>query len=280
MLNVRLPSPVVELHDERLTAAGVRVLLKRDDLVHPEVPGNKWRKLKYNVPLAVSAGTLLTFGGAYSNHLRAVAAAGHHYGFNTIGVVRGEEHLPLNPSLAYAVSRGMHLTYLDRATYRAKTSPLVLDRLHQEFGDFHLLPEGGGNPAAVRGCAELLAELAEPYDILLCAVGTGTTLAGLTTGSQPTIGVPVLKASLEDDIVALQQTAFGERVGDWRLLAGYHFGGYAKRTPVLDAFIDDFVSRHGLALDWVYEAKMMYALFDQVRQGAFSTGTTIVALIN
>jgi 1-aminocyclopropane-1-carboxylate deaminase len=280
VLDVQLPSPVSELHDDRLTAAGVRVLLKRDDLIHPEIPGNKWRKLKYNVPLAVEAGTLLTFGGAYSNHLRAVAAAGHHYGFNTIGVVRGEECEPLNPSLAYAASRGMRLTYLDRTTYREKTSPRVLDRLRQEFGDFHLLPEGGSNPAALRGCAELRTEITDPHDVLLCAVGTGTTLAGLAVGPQLTIGVPVLKASLEDDIVALQRAAFGERVGNWRLEPGYHFGGYAKRTPALDSFIDDFSSKHGLALDWVYEAKMMYALFDQVREGAFSPGTTVVALIN
>jgi 1-aminocyclopropane-1-carboxylate deaminase/D-cysteine desulfhydrase-like pyridoxal-dependent ACC family enzyme len=174
----------------------------------------------------------------------------------------------------------MRLTYLDRTAYRAKNSPAVLARLHQEFGDFELLPEGGSNPAGLRGCAELLTELTEPYDALVCAVGTGTTLAGLAAGPQLTIGVPVLKASLEADIVALQQATFGGRVGDWRLLAGYHFGGYAKRTPVLTSFIDDFEARHGLLLDWVYEAKMMYALFAEVRRGAFSTGTTIVALIN
>ncbi|MFI5708631.1 1-aminocyclopropane-1-carboxylate deaminase/D-cysteine desulfhydrase [Kribbella sp. NPDC051620] len=276
MLDVQLPSPLSELHDDRLDSAGVRVLLKRDDLIHPEVPGNKWRKLKYNLGPALEAGTLLTFGGAYSNHLRAVAAAGHHYGFATIGVVRGEEHLPLNPSLAYAAAHGMRLTYLDRTTYR---SP-VLEHLHQEFGDFHLVPEGGANPAAVRGCTEILTEIDEPYDALFCAVGTGTTLAGLAADPQAVIGVPVLKASLESDVVALQQAAFGERVGNWRLLDDYHFGGYARRTPALDAFIDDFTARHTLILDWVYEAKMMYALFDQVRRRAFQPGTTIVALIN
>jgi 1-aminocyclopropane-1-carboxylate deaminase len=281
VLNLQVPSPVSELSDDRLTDRGLRVLLKRDDLVHPEIPGNKWRKLKYNLAPALEAGTLLTFGGAYSNHLRATAAAGHHYGFDTIGVVRGEEHRPLNPSLAYAVSHGMRLTYLDRSSYRAKTSPLVLDRLRQEFGDFHLVPEGGSNPAAVRGCAELPSEITEPFDVLFCAVGTGSTLAGLAAGTrQPVIGVPVLKASLEDDIVALQQLAYGSRVGNWHLDPDYHFGGYAKRTPTLDAFIDDFRLRHGLLLDWIYEAKMLYALFDQVHRGSFPPGTTIVALIN
>ncbi|NEA33496.1 pyridoxal-phosphate dependent enzyme [Streptomyces sp. SID13031] len=281
MLDLQLPSPVAELRDELLAARGVRVLLKRDDLIHPEIPGNKWRKLKHNVAPAVEAGRLLTFGGAYSNHLRATAAVGHHYGFDTIGVVRGEEHLPLNPSLAYAVSRGMRLTYLDRTSYRLKTSAVVLDTLRGEFGDFYLLPEGGSNPAALRGCAELPAEITEPFDAVFCAVGTGGTLAGLAAGArQPVIGVPVLKAALEDDIIALQQATYGDRVGDWHLEPDYHFGGYAKRTPSLDSFIEDFDSRHDLLLDWVYEAKMMYALFDQVHRGHFAPGTTVVALIN
>lgn len=280
---LELPSPVLGIRDERLDEWGVRVLLKRDDLIHPEIPGNKWRKLKYNVEAARGVGTLLTFGGAYSNHIRATAAVGYYNGFDTIGVIRGEEHLPLNPSLAYAVQRGMRLTYLDRTSYRAKTSAAVINGLHREFGDFYLLPEGGSNSAAVRGCAELPAEITEPFDVLFTAVGTGGTLAGVAAGLHPgqeAVGVPVLKASLEDDVAALQRAAYGERVGSWRLECDYHFGGYAKRTPELDTFIDDFESRHALRLDWVYEAKMMYALFDQARRGTFTVGTTIVALIN
>jgi 1-aminocyclopropane-1-carboxylate deaminase len=284
---LRLPSPVVELEDDRLPAAGVRVLLKRDDLIHPEVPGNKWRKLKYNIATARELGfeTLLTFGGAYSNHIRATAAVGAYCGFGTIGVIRGEEHLPLNSSLRYTVSRGMQLAYLDRTTYRAKASDAVIEALHREFGDFYLIPEGGSNADAVRGCAELPAELDASVDVVFCAVGTGGTLAGVAAGLQPdqlVIGVPVLKggAFLEGDIVGLQEQVYGARVGAWRLACDYHFGGYAKRTPVLDDFIDDFEVRHGLRLDWVYEAKMMYALFDLVARAAFSRGTTVVALIS
>jgi 1-aminocyclopropane-1-carboxylate deaminase len=286
-VDLRLPSPVSELHDDRLTATGIRVLLKRDDLIHPEISGNKWRKLKYNVSSARELGfdTLLTFGGAYSNHIRATAAVGYYGDFNTIGVIRGEEHLPLNCSLAYAVGRGMRLTYLDRTAYRAKTSNAVIGGLQREFGDFYLLPEGGSNTEAVLGCAELPAELTEPFDVLFCAVGTGGTLAGVAGGVSPrhvVIGVPVLKggAFLEDEIVDLQQAAYGARVGKWHLECDYHFGGYAKRTPELDEFIADFSARHGLLLDWVYEAKMMYALFDQVRRGAFQAGTRVVALIS
>jgi 1-aminocyclopropane-1-carboxylate deaminase len=284
---LRLPSPVVEVDDDRLAAAGVRVLLKRDDLIHPEVPGNKWRKLKYNIATARELGyeALLTFGGAYSNHIRATAAVGYYYGFSTIGVVRGEEHLPLNASLQYAVSRGMRLTYLDRTMYRAKTSDTVIDALRQEFGDFYLIPEGGSNADAVRGCAELQAELDLSFDVLFCAVGTGGTLAGVAAGTRPdqvVVGVPVLKdgAFLEDAIVGLQQQVYGARTGSWRLECDYHFGGYAKRTRELDEFIDDFEARHGLRLDWVYEAKMMYALFDQVARDALPRGTTIVVLIS
>lgn len=150
-----MPSPVSELRDDRLADRGVRVLLKRDDLIHPQIPGNKWRKLKYKLAAAREQGssTLLTFGGAYSNHIRATAAVGYYGGFDTIGVIRGEEHLPLNPSLRYASQHGMRLTYLDRASYRAKTSDTVIDGLHRAFGDFYLLPEGGSNSAAVLGYA-------------------------------------------------------------------------------------------------------------------------------
>ncbi|MFE7227515.1 1-aminocyclopropane-1-carboxylate deaminase/D-cysteine desulfhydrase [Nocardioides sp. NPDC057577] len=284
---LRLPSPVVEIEDDRLAKAGVRVLLKRDDLIHPEIPGNKWRKLKYNIATAreLEFETLLTFGGAYSNHIRATAAVSAYFGFRSIGVIRGEEHLPLNPSLRYAVSRGMRLTYLDRAAYRAKSSDAVIEALHREFGDFYLIPEGGSNAEAVRGCAELSKELDEVVDVVFCAVGTGGTLAGVAAGAAPgltTVGVPVLKggAFLEDDIVRLQEQMYGARRGSWRLECDYHFGGYAKRTPELDDFIDDFDQRHGLRLDWLYEAKMMYALIDQVARGTFSRGTTIVALIS
>src|SRR5712692_9568860 len=144
-LDLLLPSPLQELSDELLRDHKVRVLLKRDDLIHTEIPGNKWRKLKYNLAAAADSGstTLLTFGRAYSNHIRATAAAGHYLGFSTIGVIRGEEHLPLNPSLAYAVSRGMTLAYLDRTTYRSNESAAVMDSLRARFGDLYAVPEGG-----------------------------------------------------------------------------------------------------------------------------------------
>lgn len=275
----RLPSPLQEVRDPRL--GGVRLLLKRDDLIDPEIPGNKWRKLRYNLAAARAHGTVLTFGGAYSGHLRAVAAAGRRFGFRTIGVVRGEEHLPLNPSLAQAAAWGMRLTYLDRAAYRRKHTEEVLARLRERFGDFHLLPEGGSNADAVRGCAEIPGEITEPFDVICCACGTGGTLAGIAAGLRPgqrAIGFPVLKgaAFLAAEVTRLQG---GAPVGDWSLEPGYHFGGYARRGAELDGFIADFRDRHGVELEWVYVAKMLYGVYDLAARGVFAPGTTVVAVI-
>jgi 1-aminocyclopropane-1-carboxylate deaminase len=286
-LAVRVPSPLAELHDNRLDHCGVRLYLKRDDLIHPEVVGNKWRKLKYNLAAATEHGyrRLLTFGGAFSNHIRAVAAAGHYLGFETVGIIRGEEHLPLNESLAFAVSRGMTLTYMDRAAYRRKTDPDVLAALTDQFGPCYVLPEGGSNSLAVRGCAELPAEITENFDVICCACGTGGTLAGIASGlhdNKRALGFAVLKGGefLEGEVRRLQREAVGEPTTNWAIECDFHFGGYAKRTAALDEFIVDFKARHGINLDWVYEAKMMYGLFVRIAEGAFPAGTTIVAVLS
>jgi 1-aminocyclopropane-1-carboxylate deaminase len=285
-LPLRIPSPLEELHDERLAMAGVRVLLKRDDLINPDVPGNKWRKLKYNLAEVERSGqhTLLTFGGAYSNHIRATAAAGDYFGFATIGVIRGEEHLPLNDSLAYAVRHGMRLTYLDRGSYRQKHDPVVIARLQQAFGGFYLVPEGGSNGPGVRGCAEIPAEIPDDFDVICCPCGTGGTLAGIALGLRPgqrALGFSVLKNGgfLADEVSRLQREAADRNVGRWDIELGYHFGGYAKTTPELTAFVADFKRRHGLLLDRVYVAKMMYGIMDLSRNGRFASGSTVIAVI-
>src|ERR1700761_3551593 len=174
------PSPIQEITDPGLGGPPFHLILKRDDLISPEFPGNKWRKLKLNIDAALHGGhrTLLTFGGAYSNHVRATAAAGPRLGFATIGVIRGEEHRPLNPSLRYAADLGMELVYLDRASYRRLATAEVIEPLRDRFGRFYLLPEGGSNGLAARGCAELPAEIKVPFDVLCVACGTGGTLAG------------------------------------------------------------------------------------------------------
>ena len=284
-----VPSPVVELGDERLQARGVRLLLKRDDLIHPDLPGNKWRKLHHNLAAAAEQGhdTLLTFGGAYSNHIAATAAAGWHYGFATIGVIRGEEHRPLNPVLAGAVSRGMRLTYLDRTRYRNKRDPALLAELRDRFGRFYPLPEGGSNELAVRGCAELAAEIVgqvPDVDVVCCPVGTGGTLAGIAGGLGPgrrAVGVAVLKGAgfLTGEVAALQRAEFGATSGNWTVAEEFHFGGYARRSSILDGFIADFAARHGLVLEWVYVAKMMFGLYAMVADGRIPAGSTVVAVI-
>lgn len=281
----RVPSPVAELVDDRLEPYGVRLYLKRDDLIHPEIPGNKWRKLKYNLAAAAEQGrqTLLTFGGAYSNHIRAVAAAGHYFGFSTIGIIRGEEHLPLNPVLSYAVARRMRLAYLDRTSYRAKNDVSIIDGLRRRYGDFYLIPEGGSNALALRGCAELPAEIPFGFDYICCAAGTGGTLAGIALGlaeAQRALGFSVLKGGgfLADEVRGLQRPS-GRVTDNWSIETEFHFGGYARRTVELDAFIDDFRERHGCALEPVYVAKMTHGVFDLIRAGRFPPGSVVVAVV-
>jgi 1-aminocyclopropane-1-carboxylate deaminase len=282
----RVPSALERLDDHRLHAAGVDIWLKRDDRIHPEVPGNKWRKLKYNLAEAERRGerTLLTFGGAYSNHIRATAAAGRYCGFETIGVIRGEEHLPLNPSLAYAAGRGMRLYYLDREMYRRKMDAVVLADLRRQFGSFFLLPEGGSNELAARGCSEIPAEIGMDFDVICCPCGTGGTLAGIAAGLGPgqrAVGFAVLKGAefLSRETADLQRRAFGHCSDNWQIDHSAHFGGFAKRTVGLDAFVADFRTRHGLALDWVYVAKMMYGVFSLAEAGAFAPGSRVICVI-
>lgn len=227
---------------------------------------------------------MLTFGGAYSNLVRAVAAAGAIFGFETVGVIRGEEHHPLNPSLTYAVERGMRLTYLDRTTYRRIRDAEVIDALHAQFGDFYLVPEGGSNELAVRGCLDVPAEIARPFDVICCAVGTGGTLAGIAAGLKPgqrAVGFSALKGGdfLNDDVADVQRRTFGHRVGEWSIETAYHHRGFAKTTPELDAFLDDFTARHGWRPDHTYVGKLLYGLFDLISAGRVERGTTIVAVV-
>jgi 1-aminocyclopropane-1-carboxylate deaminase len=279
-----LPSPLQPAEDERFARHGVRLLLKRDDLIHPDLPGNKWRKLSPN--LAAAAGrTVLTFGGAYSNHLRATAAAGRLLGFPTIGVVRGDELAgrPLNPSLAQCAADGMRLRFVDRATYRAKADPAVLAGLLSDCGDCVVVPEGGSNALAAQGCTALGRELRGRADVVAVACGTGGTLAGLAAGLAPgqrALGIPVLRGGfLGDAVRELQREAFGGPAGAWSLDERFAFGGYARTTPELHAFADDFEDRHGLPVERLYVAKLLHGLTTLAQEGAFAPGTTVAAVV-
>jgi 1-aminocyclopropane-1-carboxylate deaminase len=286
MLPAELPSPLLELTDERLARHDVRLWLKRDDLISPQLPGNKFRKLAPNLAAARRQGahTLLTFGGAYSNHLRAVATAGDALGLRTIGVVRGEPAAALNPNLAECVRHGMRLRYLDRAGYRDKHLPASIEALRAELGDFYLLPEGGSNALAVAGCAAIAGETPIPYDMICCPVGTGGTLAGLAFGvstaspAAEAVGFAALRhGTLADEVASLQQAA-GMVSDNWRIEPGFHCGGFARRDAALDGFLADFAARHGERLDWVYVGKMMLGIFTLVERGDLD-GRRIVAVI-
>ncbi|AOR32152.1 1-aminocyclopropane-1-carboxylate deaminase [Streptomyces fodineus] len=285
-LTPRLPSPLQEVGDERFDRYGLRLLLKRDDLIHPDLIGNKWRKLVPNTE-AANGRPLVTFGGAYSNHLRATAAAGRLLGLPTTGVVRGQELAgrPLNPSLARCAADGMRLHFVDRSTYRRKTEPETLAAILRTAGaeEAYVVPEGGSNSAAVRGCRALGEELRGHADVVAIACGTGGTLAGLAAGltaGQRALGVPVLKGGfLEGDVQALQERAFGARTGSWSLDERFHFGGYARTTPELHAFAKDFEDRHGLPVERVYVAKLLYGLVTLAAEGAFTRGTAIAAVV-
>ncbi|MET7954117.1 pyridoxal-phosphate dependent enzyme [Streptomyces sp. NPDC048212] len=279
-----LPSPLQPAGDERFARHGVTLLLKRDDLIHPDLPGNKWRKLAPNLRAAAGR-TVLTFGGAWSNHLRATAAAGRLLGFPTVGVVRGDElaHRPLNPSLGQCAADGMRLHFVDRATYRAKTAPEVLEGLLSLFGDCAVVPEGGSNAPAAQGCTELGRELRGRTGTVAVACGTGGTLAGLAAGlgdDQRALGIPVLRGGFLGAAVRdLQREAFGGPAGRWSLDERFHFGGYARTTPELHAFAEDFEDRHGLPVERLYVAKLLYGLTVLAGEGAFAPGSTVTAVV-
>ncbi|GGZ28995.1 1-aminocyclopropane-1-carboxylate deaminase [Streptomyces olivaceoviridis] len=285
-LSPRLPSPLHEVRDGRFERRGLRLLLKRDDLIHPQLIGNKWRKLVPNIA-AAEGRALVTFGGAYSNHLRATAAAGRLLGLPTTGVVRGQElaDRPLNPSLARCAADGMRLHFVDRSTYRHKTDPETLAGILRAAGaeDAYVVPEGGSNAEAVRGCRALGTELRGRADVVAVACGTGGTLAGLAAGlsaGQRALGVPVLKGGfLEADVEALQERAFGARSGTWSLDDRFHCGGYARTTPELEAFAQDFEQRHGLPVERLYVAKLLFGLVALAEENAFARGTTIAAVV-
>jgi 1-aminocyclopropane-1-carboxylate deaminase/D-cysteine desulfhydrase-like pyridoxal-dependent ACC family enzyme len=176
-------SPLQRLNSPFLNSANIQLYVKRDDLLHPEFGGNKWRKLKYNLIFAQKNHftTLLTFGGAWSNHIYATAAAGKHFGFNTIGIIRGERSKTPSETLIFAEKCGMQLHYVSRAEYKQKHQPDFLQSIKKQFNDPYILPEGGSNLLAIKGCEEIIDEInlamTEPFDAICCASGTGTTLA-------------------------------------------------------------------------------------------------------
>lgn len=260
----------------------VKVSVLREDLIHPLISGNKFRKLKYNLK-AFEEGNfdaLLTFGGAYSNHIFATAAAGKEFGFKTIGVIRGEEiqfKIDENPTLKFAKECGMEFKFVSREKYRQKTNPKFLEELKNEFGKIYILPEGGTNSLAVKGCEEILGNHTKEFDCICCAVGTGGTISGIINSSedhQKVLGFPALKDSefLNDEIKKYS------RRSNYELIDEFHFGGFAKTNDELIDFINSFKKNFGLTLDPIYTAKMMYGIIELIKRGNFKNESSILAI--
>lgn len=280
------PTPIQEIHNEALTQAGIRLLIKREDLNHPNISGNKWWKLKYNLDEAIKQekNVLLTFGGAYSNHIYATAAAAKELGLKSIGIIRGEETLPLNNTLAFAKQCGMQLQYISREEYRNKNEDEFIRNLQNRFGKFYLIPEGGTNSLAIKGCEEFAKTLDEiDFDYCCLPVGTGGTMAGLIAGLKRTkeiIGFPVLKGAefLQTDIEKFLQAFSNDVHKNWKLDTSYHHGGYAKTSPGLLSFMKMMKDEYNLPLDAVYTGKLLWAVMDYVEKGKFKPGSTVLAL--
>ncbi len=281
------PSPLQLIEDELLTKRGIRLFVKRDDLIHPQVSGNKWRKLKYNLQAAQQQQQkrLLTFGGAYSNHIAATAAAGKMFGFETIGVIRGELVKPLNPTLHLAQQQGMQLVFVGRKEYRQEKE-LIATGLQDELGRCYVIPEGGSNTLAVKGCAEIVAEVREQLDgvpdYFCVSSGTGGTAAGLVVGLARMCILkvfPALKGDfIKDEINSLIWESVEKKYENWQLVTDYHFGGYTKWNQELIDFINIFYDKFRLQLDPIYTGKLFYGIWNEIEKGNFKDGSTIVVI--
>ncbi len=259
----------------------IDVFMKREDLIHPFVSGNKFRKLKYNLlqAKADNHSDLLTFGGAFSNHIAAVAFAGKENGFNTIGIIRGEElstKIAENPTLQFAQDCGMQLQFVSRSEYRKKNQAGFLSNLEKQWGRFYLIPEGGTNLLAIKGCQEIIIPSDIDYDFVCCAVGTGGTISGICNSvfpNQKVLGFPALKGDfLKEDIRKFAATS------NWELINDYHFGGYGKANRELISFLNQNYKKTNIPLDPIYTGKMMFGIIDLIQKDYFPEGSKILAI--
>ena len=288
---MNLPSPIQKLESELLSEKQIELWIKRDDLIHPAISGNKWRKLKWNIEKAKDnkKSKLLTFGGAFSNHIAATAFACKAAGLQSIGVIRGEKVEPLNATLTKAQADGMRLHFISREAYKLKKDDDFILGLRNQFGNFHLVPEGGANYYGVMGCMEIAKEFDVQPNFFATSAGTGTTASGLllsATQHQKVMVFSGLKGGefLKDDIKHLiNYTTYNaddtrETLKHLDLITDYHFGGFAKITPELVEFANAFYRQFQIPLDLIYTSKLFYGLFDLIRKNQFKPHSKIVAL--
>lgn len=264
-----------------LENTSIKLFIRREDLIHPFISGNKFRKLKYNLKQAREENQtkLLTFGGAFSNHIAATAYAGKENGFETIGVIRGEElasRINENPTLKFAQDCGMKFVFVTREDYRLKTSKYFISELKQKLGSFYLVPEGGTNEFAIKGCEEILSKEDQSYDFICCAIGTGGTISGLINSSfsnQKVLGFPSLKGDfLKEDIRKFAKN------NNWDLISHYHFGGYGKVSKELIEFINDFYEKKAIPLDPIYTGKMVFGIIDLIKRNYFPKNSKVLLI--
>jgi len=263
-----------------------QLFIKREDQIHPLVSGNKYRKLKYNLLEAKNQKrqTILTFGGAFSNHILATAVAGKLQNFKTIGIIRGDElgqdlskTLGTNSTLRAAYEHGMKFEFITRDAYRNKNTPHFLQKLQEKYPNFYLIPEGGTNELAVKGCEEILTEQDNQFDYICLCVGTGGTISGVINSSkshQKVLGFPALKG----DFLAKEVRRYSKEKHHWELINDYHFGGYAKYNDELIHFINWFKKETKIPLDPIYTGKMMFGIVDMIVNNKFKSGSKILVI--
>lgn len=276
--------PLQKINAEFITALGIHLYVYRLDLNHADISGNKLFKLHYNLIEAKTQNkkTLLTFGGAFSNHIVATASAGKEEGFNTIGIIRGEEFSELNPTLKFAKKCGMELHFVSRTLYQNKEE--LYREVEKKLGNenYYLIPEGGSNELGIKGCKEITKNISVDFDIICCACGTGATLSGVTLSlkeHQHAIGFQVLNGEkyIQHE-VANWLTHFKSIQKNWEINEAFHFGGYAKLKPQLLEFILQFERENSIPLDYIYTGKMMFGIYDLIKKGNFKKGQTIIAI--
>ncbi|GAB0110888.1 1-aminocyclopropane-1-carboxylate deaminase/D-cysteine desulfhydrase [Pseudoalteromonas distincta] len=273
---------IQHIDNEFLKNKKVYLGVKRDDLLHPLISGNKWRKLKYNLAhmKELNKTELLTFGGAFSNHIHACAAAGKEFNIQTHAIIRGPELDSNNPTLQFAKQCGMQLHVVNRIEYKQRYDQRYLEALQGRFPNAFIIPEGGTNEHALLGCKELVHSLPE-HDYLVCPTGSGGTLAGLIEGSEANthiIGIAVLKQAQYLNAEVKKLSSKAKKQDNWQLLTDFHDGGYGKFSPALWQFCQEMNHTYNLPLEPIYSGKMMYALWKLIEQDYFPPGSKIIAV--
>jgi len=272
------------LHHPLFLEKQVKVSMLRLDNIHPEVSGNKFFKLKYNLTEAKNQGknSILTFGGAYSNHIYATASAAQEAGLQSIGIIRGDHQDLKNPTLLHAQSKGMNLHFISREAYRKKNTPEFLNKLQTQFGDFYLIPEGGTNSKAILGTAEILQEKHHKFTHVCTSIGTGGTYGGLAKSLAPhqtLLGFSSLKGEfIREEIQQLLEKYHIQSKGILAVMTSYHFGGYAKWNPELIKFMHEFHKEFDIVLDPIYTSKMVFGFWDMLQKNHFPANSEILLI--